>query len=156
MNTINIAGIKNWFEQAVPAPTQANRSVQLGCHFEEVGEMLATLLGEAEEGSPFDEFNELAKAFKQAPTQDAVLFSEQFGALEGGINRVNLLDDLCDQIVTAIGVAHMFGMNISGALEEVSASNWSKFKDGKPIFDANGKIAKNPDSYFKPNLAKFV
>ena len=157
MRTIDITGIKNWFEQAVPTPTQANRSVQLGVHIEEIGEMFGTLFGhEPEVGSPHRGVIELAKAFKESPVRDGEVFTEQFTTFENDVDKAALLDDLCDQIVTAIGVAHMFGLNIGGALAEVNASNWSKFKDGKPLFDANGKIAKNPDSYFKPDLTKFV
>ena len=44
---------------------------------------------------------------------------------------------------------------MAGALAEVNKSNWSKFKDGAPVFDGNGKIAK-ADGYFKPDLAKFL
>ena len=33
----------------------------------------------------------------------------------------------------------------------VSRSNWSKFVDGQPQFDENGKIAK-PSTYRKPDL----
>ena len=72
-----------------------------------------------------------------------------------GCDRDAMLDSLCDQIVTATGVAHMFGMDIQGALNEVNRSNWSKFVDGKPVFDINGKIAK-PATYSKPDLSAFV
>ena len=71
------------------------------------------------------------------------------------IDRQELLDSLADQIVTAVGVARMFELDIVGALKEVNASNYSKFVDGKPLFDENGKIKKGPN-YFKPDLSKFV
>lgn len=38
---------------------------------------------------------------------------------------------------------------------QILRSNLSKFKDGAPVFDENGKIAK-ADGYFKPDLAKFL
>ena len=69
--------------------------------------------------------------------------------------RCELLDALVDQIVTAVGVGHMMGMDVLGALEEINRSNFSKFEDGKPVFDENGKITKGKD-YVKPNLEKFV
>ena len=75
--------------------------------------------------------------------------------LLNGLDRTGLLDSLADQIVTAIGVGHMFGMDVLGALAEVDRSNWSKFVDGKPQFDANGKIAK-PATYSPPDLARFI
>ena len=37
-NTIN--QIENWFKTAVPNPTDSNKRVQIGCHLEEVREML--------------------------------------------------------------------------------------------------------------------
>lgn len=41
---IHLTGIeqtKAWFEQAIPEPNVADACVQIGCHMEEVGEMLA-------------------------------------------------------------------------------------------------------------------
>ncbi len=70
-------------------------------------------------------------------------------------NRLAFLDAMVDQVVTATGSAQHLGMNIAGGLDEVNRSNWSKFVDGKPIFDENGKIAKGPD-YFKADLSPFV
>lgn len=139
------AHIKQWFELAVPAPTDKNRAVQLGVHFEEVEEMMTPL------GLPLSIREPMLRISHKLKTEMAVSLDD--------IDReakVLLLDALCDQVVTAIGVAHMFGFNIAGALAEVNASNWSKFKDGKPIFDANGKIAKNLETYRKPDLSRFV
>lgn len=70
------------------------------------------------------------------------------------INRKEFLDSLADQIVTAAGVGHCAGMDVPGAVEVVDHSNWSKFVDGEPVFDNNGKITKGPD-YFKPDLEGF-
>lgn len=72
------------------------------------------------------------------------------------VDRIALLDALCDQIVTAVGISHMLGMNIEGALFEVAGSNNSKFSnDGSPIFDEHKKIIKGP-GYYKPNLTPFI
>lgn len=140
--TDHISDIKGWFELAVPTPTDKNRAVQIGCHFEEVGEMLQTL--PTNHPCLRDDLADIANDYKR---RQEVSPEEP--------DRLELLDALCDQIVTAVGVAHMFGMNIEGALAEVNRSNWSKFVDGKPVFDANGKIAK-PPSYSKPDLTLFV
>jgi predicted HAD superfamily Cof-like phosphohydrolase len=70
--------------------------------------------------------------------------------------RVELLDALCDQVVTAIGVAYMMGMDIEGALAEVNRSNWSKFKGGfVPVFNEHGKIAKCAE-YTPPELSDYI
>lgn len=138
----HISDIKSWFELAVPTPTDKNRAVQIGCHFEEVGEMAATLLELPMAGH----LGTLAQTYKTRTEVES---------REPGLDRTELLDALCDQIVTAVGVAHMFGLDIEGALAEVNRSNWSKFVDGKPMFDANGKIAK-PDTYSQPDLKAFL
>jgi predicted HAD superfamily Cof-like phosphohydrolase len=138
METVN--SIKAWFDEAVPAPTKRNQSVQTGVHLEEVGEMLMSF-GEVIKSHLLDQWGH------QLKTGEAVLIDN--------IDRTELLDSLCDQIVTAIGVAHMFGMDIAGALNEVDESNWSKFMNGVAQFDANGKIAKAA-SYVKPNLLPFM
>ena len=72
------------------------------------------------------------------------------------VDRVTLLDALCDQIVTAVGVAHMLGMDIEGALKEAASSNDSKFgEDGKPIFNEQSKIMKGPH-YQSPDLTAYT
>lgn len=136
---VMIEDIQQWFRLAVPEPNERNRQVQIGCHFEEVSEMQEALRDPSEITA-----GELAWEYKRT-----------LNWLDPNPDRIALLDSLCDQIVTAIGVAHMFGMDIQGALAEVNRSNWSKFVDGKPVFDANGKIAK-PASYSKPDLKRFV
>lgn len=140
--TDHISDIKGWFELAVPEPTDKNRAVQIGVHFEEVGEMLQTL--PTHHPCLRDDLGDVANGYKKRHEVNGE-----------DVDRIELLDALCDQIVTAVGVAHMFGMDIEGALAEVTRSNWSKFVDGKPTFDANGKIAK-PATYSKPDLTPFL
>lgn len=69
--------------------------------------------------------------------------------------RVMLLDALADQIVTAVGIAHMLKMDIVSAMSEVNRSNFSKFVDDAPVFKEGGKIAKGPN-YTGPDLSRFV
>ena len=139
--TNHITAIKNWFTLAVPTPTDKNRAVQIGCHFEEVVEMRCAIFPHV--GT--DPIHDLAEYFKRKCP----------GVPTTTVDRTELLDALCDQIVTAVGVAHMFGLDIEGALAEVTRSNYSKFVDGAPVFDANGKIAK-PATYSKPDLTPFL
>lgn len=131
--------VLKWFQLAVPKPTEKNRAVQLGCHYEEVGEMLEATLDWEAQGA----IQEISDAWKRGIDDVS------------GFNRNALLDSLCDQIVTAIGVAHMFGFDIVGALDEVNRSNFSKFVDGKPVFNEQGKIAK-PATYSPPVLEEFL
>ena len=136
-----IKEIEGWFKAAVPNPTEDTLRVQLGVHFEEVSEMLEAV-GE-QDTAAFEGMTDLAEMFKGTKF---ALASQ---------NNDALLDSLVDQIVTAIGVAHMKGFDIEGALHEVSRSNNSKFVDGKPIFNENGKIMKGPH-YVAPNLTQFL
>ena len=138
----NVGSILEWFAQAVPVPTDKTRSVQIGVHYEEITEMMYAL---CEMPVLRDKMRELADMYKQ----------HLGGADSTPVDHKELLDSLCDQIVTATGVGYMFGFDMDGALAEVNRSNWSKFVDGKAVFDANGKIAKGP-GYFKPDLSKYV
>lgn len=65
------------------------------------------------------------------------------------------LDALCDLIVTCVGLAYMMGYDLHAALEVVNASNWSKFEDGQPVFDEQGKIQKGKN-YRAPSLEAFA
>lgn len=137
--------VLQWFKLAVPDPTNKNKCVQVGCHFEETAEMMMAL-GDEWIGADVER---CAKAWKVAEGEDAEHMATH------NIDKKELLDSLCDQIVTAIGVAHMFRFDIVGALAEVNRSNFSKFVDGKPVFNEQGKIAK-PNSYNPPQLEQFL
>ncbi len=148
-DTDTLASIARWFQQAVPVPSSANKLAQLGCHFEEVAEMLYAL-GTCRA----IDVDDLATALKMA-AGDADGADRFMREIEEGIDMPELLDSLCDQIVTAIGVAHMMGFDLQGALAEVNRANWSKFVDGRPLFDINGKIMKGPH-YAPPHITPFA
>lgn len=143
-----IKSIVKWFETAKPEPTIEDVCVQIGCHYEEVGEMARVLVDYA----VFAGTETIGEVYKEK-REGYIRELERVGS--STYDKIELLDSLCDQIVTAIGVAKFLGMDIEGALAEVNASNWSKFVDGKAVLDENGKIAK-PGTYFKPNLEPFV
>ena len=140
-----IHSIKEWFKAAKPNPSTADVCVQIGCHYEEVSEMSAAL---------YDDVR-----FALAAT--ALLYRKNHRAYLGAVEelsadaRVELLDALCDQVVTAVGVAYMMGMDIEGALAEVNRSNWSKFENGVPVFNEYGKIAKGVE-YTPPELSDYI
>lgn len=145
---MSIESIQRWFTAAVPNPDDRNRAVQIGCHIEEVAEMAAAI-NDDDLAAKLDVISGQYKG--QYKTEaDIRLCSHMV------VDRLELLDALCDQIVTAIGVAHMFGLDISTALARVDKSNWSKFDDqGRPIFNEHGKIAKGPN-YVKADLSDLV
>ena len=140
--------ILNWFDEAKPEPSEKDFSVQLGVHIEEIVEMLDCFTTEDVE---------VAMALGNAIYCLNVL-SESLKANEGFIDiddPLEFLDSLNDQVVTAIGTAKFAGFDFLGSIKEVNDSNYSKFVDGKAIFNEQGKIAKGPD-YFKPNLQPFL
>ena len=146
MNVID--NIFSWFKKAVPEPNNKNIHTQLGVHFEEVAEMLLALSGDDDQTEVLLHNAYLANHLLAEHLKNNV------GALNLDMtteSKVELLDALCDQIVTATGVGYMLGMNLPMALEEVNASNYSKFVNGEPIFNENKKIMKGPN-YFKPSL----
>ena len=151
-----ISSVHEWFTKAVPEPTDKNKSVQLGVHFEEIGEMLTALLkldiqdtqAEAILASALSAMNALAKMFKNNEVRIDWWMHP--------VIRKELLDSLLDQIVTSIGVSYMNGMDGPNGLDEVNRANWSKFDaDGNPIFDENGKVKKGPD-YDPPELDPYI
>lgn len=144
LNPDSITDIANWFKAAKPEPTAKDACTQMGCHFEEVAEMATAIRAH----NSADIISEIGDLLKSALPQSAENYLNKS-------DHIELLDALCDQIVTATGVAYMMGFDIEGALKEVIRSNNSKMVDGKFEFDANGKIAK-PNSYSEPDLTPFI
>lgn len=141
-----IKSIKQWFELAKPNPTIKDACVQIGCGYEESAERAEAL----RDDNLSIEVERVASAYKGC---DKNYVQALFDLNDD--QKVKLLDSMCDEIVTRIGEAYMLGFDIVGALNEVNRSNYSKFEDGKPVFNEQGKIAKGKD-YFAPDLTKFI
>ena len=134
-----------WFQKATPTPDAKSVSSQLGCHFEEVVELLQAL------GLPHLELLEVSLDLKQGHYTQ---FLED--TLVNPSTRTEVLDALGDQLVTATGSAHVLNMDIIGALDEINRSNFTKFdKDENPIKNENGKIMKG-EFYTQPELETFA
>ena len=137
--------IELWHKRARPEPDDKAFNVQLGCHLEEIVEML-TSLGSKGKGEfllwkvTYD-LNTLASELKKGEVTIELRDRQEF------------LDSLADQVVTAIGAGHCAKMQVVEAIEEVNKSNWSKFdqETGLPIFNEHGKIMKGA-AYKAPDL----
>ena len=73
-------------------------------------------------------------------------------------DKVEMLDAVCDILVTVFGLAAKAGINqyIPEAFREVMNSNWSKLDaDGNPVYYESGKIGKS-DLYYPPSLADII
>ena len=138
--------IAKWHKEARPKPELKDVVVQFGCHLEEVAEMCEALKID----TLHKIISEYEDACKKTPENFAFIFRDMTEE-----QHSELLDSICDQVVTGTGVGVILGYDVDGALGNVNESNWSKFVDGKPVFDQNGKIAKGPN-YVKPNLEPFV
>jgi predicted HAD superfamily Cof-like phosphohydrolase len=140
----------SFFIKAVPEPTSKNFNTQLGCHFEEVHEMMLELSCRTPQAQivltrAMEDMHELAEWAKRGIDYDVDVD-----------HRIGFLDAVCDQMVTAIGCAHMLDMNIEDAFNETNRSNLSKFgEDGQPIFNENMKVMKGPN-YRQSDLSAFV
>ena len=144
---MTLASIQKWQATARPTPNNRALNVALGCHLEEVCEMLECLTGsdeyaDATLGSALWAMESFANRLKAGEIHVAVPKDQ----------RSNLLDSLADQIVTAVGVGHCAKMYVPEACNAVNVSNWSKFDShGTPFFNENGKITKGPN-YAPPVL----
>lgn len=138
--------IDGWFGIAKPDHTVEDACIQTGCHYEEVAEM-ALALGD---DCLSEKISDLADDYKSA----CVGYVDALRHLSNE-DKVDDLDSICDQMVTLIGRARFMGYDLKSALEEVNASNYSKFENGVPVFNEQGKIAKGKD-FFRPDLTKFI
>lgn len=143
---MSVDQIELWHKRARPNPTEGDFSVQLGCHFEEVVEMIDTLDFTNEDGIEYEvratriALNALARMLKSGELRAAITDRKEF------------LDSIADQIVTSVGAGYCAGMKTALAVTAVNRSNYSKFdENGYPIFNENGKIAKGPQ-YEPPKL----
>ena len=149
---MSIDTIELWHKRARPEPTAADFNVQLGCHLEELVEMLDTLVFKDLSGQWYSQpiaGREMSVRAKIHRLATELKTGNVVGYIE---DREGFLDSLADQVVTAVGAAHCAGMRGAEACDRVNASNWTKFdQDGQPIRDQNGKITKGP-KYQRPVL----
>lgn len=137
--------IELWHRRARPEPTATDFNVQLGCHFEEIEEMMRSIVTD-DEG-----------VWQEVRLQIYVLSKLlKLNELKARVDdRKEFLDSIADQVVTGIGAAYCAGMKGAAACDRVNTSNWSKFdENGQPIRDINGKITKGPN-YQPPVLDGF-
>jgi predicted HAD superfamily Cof-like phosphohydrolase len=151
---MSIESIALWHKRARSAPVDKDFNVQLGCHLEEIVEMIEALRFSHRNGTGV-----------QMPGKNSMIYQQvkdfADGLKAGRIiaevaNRKELVDALADQIVTAVGVGHCASTDIVKAVDIVNTSNWSKFSpNGEPYFDQNGKVLKGPN-YVPPALDSCV
>lgn len=149
---MTIQSIMHWFEIAKPNPNHQDVIKQIAFHCEEFSEMLQAI--------HCDHMSEQVKELKKTLLDISTKETESNNFMST-VDKVELLDALCDQVVTATGVGVFMGADFIPALEEVNRSNYTKFakdQDGKyiPFIKPDGKIGKNPETYQDPKLEPFI
>ena len=139
----SITGVRistdEWFATVLAndAPGTDRFPVQLGCHLEEIVEMLVELELEGEldqeVANAVASLTKVADALKTARVE------------VGTTNEVAFCDSLLDQRVTGTGLLKMLGVDVAESVARVDVANFTKFVDGKPIYKEGGKIAKGPN-----------
>lgn len=143
--------LQNTFDwiKACQEPSEKLANIQMGVFFEEIAETLREVVIKNQQGNNVlknlaETINSIGNSLKQGELQ-----------IDYKTDYIELLDGLCDVIVTATTTAYALGFDLIGAMNEVNRANYSKFVDGKPIYDENGKITKGPN-YVRPNLEPYT
>ncbi len=137
----SITGVRistdEWFAVVLAndAPGTDRFPVQLGCHLEEVVEMLNEVyVADSDVNSALEEacieLTKAAEVLKSGQQEVAVDNPEAFE------------DSLLDQLVTGTGLLKMRGADVAESVARVDVANFTKFVDGKPVYKDGGKIAK--------------
>lgn len=139
-----------WLKACGKEPSTDTLSLQIGCHIEEVCELLRVLRTDKEG---------YAKLLERC-VGDLEWFASKLKRGESKAyielrHREDALDALCDAEVTGNGVAYLAGFDKNAADAAVLASNESKLEDGKPVILPGGKIGKGRN-YVPPDLSAMV
>ena len=109
-------------------------------------------------------FGQMVRTKPQFPDEKTIelrydLIKEELNELEQAMKTKNLkeiADALTDILYVTYGAGYAYGINLDKCFKEVQRANMSKLgKDGKPIYNEQGKVMKGPN-YSAPNLKKFV
>ena len=109
-------------------------------------------------------FGQMVRTKPQFPDEKTMqlrfdLIQEELNELEQAMKTKNLkeiADALTDIMYVTYGAGYAYGINLDKCFKEVQRANMSKLgKDGKPIYNENGKVMKG-SNYSEPNLKQFV
>jgi len=140
-----------WLAACGKTPGNADHvSVQIGCHLEEVAELLKCLRTDSEGATLI-----LDRTVADLEWVAVKIKKGDYLAHIPNHLRDLALDALCDAEVTGNGVAFLAGMNKDAADQAVLASNDAKLVDGKPVILEGGKVGK-PIGWKAPDLSAFV
>ena len=111
-----------------------------------------------------EKFGQMVRTKPQFPDDKTMelrldLIKEELSELEEAMKTKNLkevADALTDILYVTYGAGYAYGIDLDQCFKEVQRANMSKLgKDGKPIYNDQGKVMKGPN-YIEPDLSKFV
>ena len=111
-----------------------------------------------------EKFGQMVKTKPKFPDDKTMklrldLIKEELSELEEAMKTKNLkevADALTDILYVTYGAGYAYGIDLDDCFKEVQRTKMSKLgKDGKPIYNEQGKVMKGPN-YTKPDLSKFV
>ena len=111
-----------------------------------------------------EKFGQMVRTKPQFPDDKTMqlrldLIKEELNELEEAMKTKNLkevADALTDILYVTYGAGYAYGVDLDKCFKEVQRANMSKLgKNGKPIYNDQGKVMKGPN-YTKPDLSKFV
>ena len=111
-----------------------------------------------------EKFGQMVRTKPQFPDDKTMqlrlnLIKEELSELEEAMKTKNLkeiADAVTDILYVTYGAGYAYGIDLDECFKEVQRANMSKLgKDGKPIYNEQGKVMKGPN-YTKPDLSKFV
>ena len=140
----SITGVRistdEWFEVVLKndPPGMDRFHVQLGNHIEEVSEMLQEIY------LPADGLNQVVE--EACAHLTVIAKALKSGNVQAIVDRAKKFEDsLLDQLVTGKGLLKMRGADIAESVARVDVANFTKFVDGKPVYQPGGKVGKGPN-----------
>lgn len=142
--TPNFIRTANWLASCGKEQTEANLSVQVGVHIEEMLEFI-------------EQLDDVLPAYRAAAKDlgDLALDYKKDGKIVKFKDPVLALDALCDSEVTGNGVAYLAGWNKLLADMKVLAANDAKLVNGEPVILEGGTIGK-PEGWVAADLSDCV
>jgi predicted HAD superfamily Cof-like phosphohydrolase len=149
--TTNFDRTANWLESCGKEPGNPHHlSTQIGCHLEEITELLRTLRVDSSGGELV--LNRVAVDLGWLANK---LKSGDYTAHIAAHHRVEALDALCDGEVTGNGIAYLSKFDKDEADQRVLDANDAKLINGKPVLLPGGKIGK-PEGWKAADLTDLI
>ena len=158
MNTMKAPALDQiitWFDKTSPHSNEDHTHKQLAKHLEKISGMLVSLKGVGRDYNTREQLSLSADVMSHVQRQIKAGHNGIELVLKD-IDTAELLQSLCNQIISSIGVAHALNLDIVGALSELAECNISRFdEEGNPIFNEQMNLVNGPD-FTAPDLTPYI